>query len=417
MGKQLYTNNASTTLAANATSGATSLSLGSGAAFASPTGGDWQMATISDPATGLMEIIKITARSSNTVTVTRAQEGTTARAWASGTRIEARITKGMLERLAQATTDDANALAIGHSSVIGGVDCLALGVGAEASDPTDEYSGNTAVGGYALAKGSEASAFGAYAEAPGDEGVAVGAYAEAKLTGTVALGYSAVATVEKTLALGSIPCIQRSFAAATEDARWFASAPTSFATVFCDLGNVPSWAGSTAYEEGDVVRPTTPNGYQYFMYGVNYAPGGSNVWTSSASEPTFPASMYGDVIDMTATPGAIVWVAIDPSTGIVLNFPARSVFVPEEILFVCHNHANVSAAPFVSIGTEASPTLLVNNEQATQITGAMQVHRFTLANKVLTGGIQFKVETKATGTNSQFHGRFLVRGTFMNSQE
>lgn len=415
MGKQLYTNNASTTLAANATSGATSLSLGSGAAFASPTGGDWQMATISDPATGLMEIIKITARSSNTVTVTRAQEGTTARAWASGTRIEARITKGMLERLAQSNADTTAALALGAGASVGGSDCVALGVGSVAGDPGDAYSGITAVGAGAEAAGSEATALGAYAGAAGDESVAIGPYAAANAARSVALGYEAAAEVEKSLAIKAVPCIQRDGAtASTEDVLNFMGVPAAFSSCFCDLGNVPPWATATVHQEGDVVRPTTPNGYQYFLYLGGYASGGTNEITTGGAEPSFPASLYGNVSEAA---GAGYWHAIDPSTGIVLNFPARSVFVPEEILFVCHNHANVSAAPFVSIGTEASPTLLVNNEQATQITGAMQVHRFTIANKVLTGGIQFKVETKATGTNSQFHGRFLVRGTFMNSQE
>lgn len=415
MGKQLYTNNASTTLAANATSGATSLSLGSGAAFASPTGGDWQMATISDPATGLMEIIKITARASNTITVTRAQEGTTARAWASGTRIEARITKGMLERLAQANADTTAALALGAGASVGGADCVALGVAAVAGDPGDAFSGITAVGAGAEAAGSEATALGAYSNAAGDEAVAVGPYAYANAPRSVAIGYEAAAEVEKSLAIKAVPCIQRDGAtASTEDVLNFMGVPAAFSSCFCDLGNVPPWATATVHQEGDVVRPTTPNGYQYFLYLGGYASGGTNEITTGGTEPSFPATLYGNVADAA---GAGYWHAIDPSTGIVLNFPARSVFVPEEILFVCHNHANVSAAPFVSIGTEASPTLLVNNEQATQITGAMQVHRFTLSNKVLTGGIQFKVETKATGTNSQFHGRFLVRGTFMNSQE
>lgn len=89
MSIQLFSNNAGTTLAGNITSGSLSLSVltGSGALFPVIAGGsgNWWIGTLnkaSAPAT--LEIVKVTATSTDTFTIVRAQEGTTALAWNAG---------------------------------------------------------------------------------------------------------------------------------------------------------------------------------------------------------------------------------------------------------------------------------------------------------------------------------------------
>ena len=98
---QLFANNASTTLASNITSIATTLSVsaGAGALFPSPTGGDYFLITLIGLTSGVetsWEIIKVTARSTDTLTIVRAQESTTAAAWTTGTKIELRLTAGSM---------------------------------------------------------------------------------------------------------------------------------------------------------------------------------------------------------------------------------------------------------------------------------------------------------------------------------
>ena len=95
-----YTNNASTTLSAAITSSATSLSVasGGGALFPALSGADYFYLTIVDSA-GNIEIMKVTARSVDTFTVVRGQDGTTAQAWSGGQRVELRITRAMLDDL------------------------------------------------------------------------------------------------------------------------------------------------------------------------------------------------------------------------------------------------------------------------------------------------------------------------------
>ncbi len=86
-------NNAFGTLAAGINSSATSITLttGQGARFSSLGAGDYFYATLIDTSNNL-EIVKCTARSGDVLTVTRAQEGTSARAYSTGDRIEIRIT-------------------------------------------------------------------------------------------------------------------------------------------------------------------------------------------------------------------------------------------------------------------------------------------------------------------------------------
>ena len=93
-----FANNAYSTLAASITSGATSVTLttGEGARFPTLTGADYFYATLIDSSNNL-EIVKVTARSTDVLTVVRASESTTARAYASGDRLEQRITAAGLD--------------------------------------------------------------------------------------------------------------------------------------------------------------------------------------------------------------------------------------------------------------------------------------------------------------------------------
>ena len=82
------------------------LTAGTGAAFPTLTTGDSFNATIVS-ADGLYEIVKVTARSTDTLTVVRAQEGTTARSFNPGSLVELRVTVANIEAaIEDATRDD-----------------------------------------------------------------------------------------------------------------------------------------------------------------------------------------------------------------------------------------------------------------------------------------------------------------------
>jgi hypothetical protein len=91
-------NNAFATLAAGISNSATSITVasGQGARFPVLGAGDYFYATLINTSNQL-EIVKCTARSADVLTVVRAQEGTTARAYDVGDRIEIRITAATFE--------------------------------------------------------------------------------------------------------------------------------------------------------------------------------------------------------------------------------------------------------------------------------------------------------------------------------
>jgi microcystin-dependent protein len=105
--KQLFANGASSTLAVSIadTDVTVQVQSGYGVLFPSPTGGDWFLLTLEDNNANV-EIVKCTSRSSDLLTVTRAQEGTSAQAFTNTvTRCELRNTKGTLERMLQRSGD------------------------------------------------------------------------------------------------------------------------------------------------------------------------------------------------------------------------------------------------------------------------------------------------------------------------
>ena len=87
-----FTNNATSTLASGITNVATSLTVasGQGSRFPSLGAGDYFYCTLAN-SSGTVEIVKVTARSTDTFTVTRAQDGTSASAWNAGDKVELRL--------------------------------------------------------------------------------------------------------------------------------------------------------------------------------------------------------------------------------------------------------------------------------------------------------------------------------------
>jgi hypothetical protein len=96
-----FTNNAATTLASGILVGATSLTVASttGALFPTLTGSNFFYCTLQNTAGSVVEIVKVTARSTDTFTIVRAQEGTTASAFSTGDKVELRLTAGEINQL------------------------------------------------------------------------------------------------------------------------------------------------------------------------------------------------------------------------------------------------------------------------------------------------------------------------------
>jgi hypothetical protein len=98
----LFSNYASAPLAASISSSATTVTVtsGQGALFPAVPAGSIFYATLTDSSNNL-EVVKVTARSTDALTVVRAQEGTTARAYAATDKLELRLTAAGLNNFVQ----------------------------------------------------------------------------------------------------------------------------------------------------------------------------------------------------------------------------------------------------------------------------------------------------------------------------
>ena len=103
----VFKNNAKTTLAGNVTTSATSITVSDGSVFPAISGGDTFFCTFDDGTNN--EIVSVTAISGNVLTVVRAQDNTTAKAFTSGDAAESRLTAGILDIFSQVDSGEVTA--------------------------------------------------------------------------------------------------------------------------------------------------------------------------------------------------------------------------------------------------------------------------------------------------------------------
>ena len=146
-----FTNNASTTVATGINTTATSLVVTSAAGFPTLSGsGDYCYLTIQQAAGTVREVVKATALSTNTFTIERAQDGTSAGSWSVSDVVELRVTAALLTDIVDAATHDSSVLSVDSTNNrvgvndatpsvtldISGTDAIALPVGTTAQRPS-----------------------------------------------------------------------------------------------------------------------------------------------------------------------------------------------------------------------------------------------------------------------------------------
>lgn len=100
MATMKFTNNATSSLASGISSSDTSLTVagGQGSLFPTLSSGDYFYCTLTNSAS-VVEIVKVTARSSDTLTIVRGQDSTTANSWQYGDKVELRLVAANLNDL------------------------------------------------------------------------------------------------------------------------------------------------------------------------------------------------------------------------------------------------------------------------------------------------------------------------------
>ena len=129
MANMLFTNNAATTLASSISSTATSLTVasGTGSLFPNPTGTQYFYCTLQATTGSTIEIIKVTARSSDTFTIIRGQDGTGGSSFTAGDKVELRIVAATMNDLPK--LDEVNQFTATNNYFGGSSTTTSMGVG------------------------------------------------------------------------------------------------------------------------------------------------------------------------------------------------------------------------------------------------------------------------------------------------
>jgi len=161
----------------------------------------------------LVEIVTVTSVATNTLTITRGSEGTTALAWAIGTLVSHRLTALPLNNFVSYNATSLRGFAIGDLSVLGTRGEVVLGQSAKSASGgrynvcVGHSSSVTGGGRYMVSVGDSASTdYGSVAVGYSSSGLGYGVsigYNAATQSGSVAVGDSAKATGTKGIAVGT----------------------------------------------------------------------------------------------------------------------------------------------------------------------------------------------------------------------
>lgn len=344
----LYVNNAKTTLAVALGIGATTMTVDSAGMLPTPSAGETIPLTLTHGTLpGVYEVVHVTdTAGAPALAVTRAVEGTE-QDWPIGTDVKANITAGMLGVLLQ---QDAESKVVSMPSG----NAVLLGGGTRASSST-AFSGSAVINGRSRMSNVVQISGRPVLQLAGPSGSGLG------------LEFSRVH-------VGGTPPV--------------------------DLGTVAAWADGD-FRRGSVVRPSTPDGYQYWLEidDINAD------YLSITGEPAFPGA--GNPVDVT---GGTFWATPTPadiSTNNMLGL------VVTEVGFICQKWG-ASSPPSVSIGTASAPTRYASAVSLTSINGDQTIHRIPIA----AGGavvnyeaLRFQVTTPAG--SGRCLGRFYWHGFFV----
>ena len=97
-----FANNVSTTLSSAINASQTTISVTDASGLPTLSSGDYIYLTIDTDSSPTLEVVKVTAISSNSLTVVRGQDGTTASSFSAGVKVELRVTAAALDDISSA---------------------------------------------------------------------------------------------------------------------------------------------------------------------------------------------------------------------------------------------------------------------------------------------------------------------------
>lgn len=286
-----------------------------------------------------------------------------------------------------------------------------LGSGAVATGTSSFAGGDSsiAIGSFSRADGNNSTVVGAGSGAV-ETSTAIGSGATANFTKATALGYGATVFLEDSLSVSRLPAVGAypnwSFGSEYQN---YVGLDGIVMSEPMDLAGGSTWAATTQYKHGYVVKPTAPNGHQYVRWDNSYDPWSDPDLTqytassSSSTQPTWP-TVFGNSV----TDGGGDWICVKTDGSYVSALPTGSKMVVNEIGFIAYDVSAITVQPTISIGTTGDLTKIASAQTTSGLTSSFTAWKYVPSQPVIVPDITFKVDTLATGT--RLLGRFYVKG-------
>lgn len=407
---RLFSNNAQTNLTVGIDNIITTLEVADGTIFSQPVTGQIEALTLEEG--GTREIVHLTSRTGNTLTVIRGAEGTTALSFTTAANISGYVTAGFANSVLSGIDNQSDAL---------GTNALAIQKQRGASSQTASGSDSIAIGNSAEASANFATSLGYLARAAGSSSIAIGYSPLANQTEATAIGSSALALhTAATCLRGGRSLFPFSLQggglsnpgqhpADFVGLELNATAPATIipSTPYDLSGGIP-WSSSLALHFGHIVAPSTPNGFQYIWADDAYPRDYDSAYTPStinATEPAWNASHGGFVSQANGS-----FYGLN-STNYPISLPSNSRFLVTDIIVVLHAVSGLTVAPVINVGSIGSPSSIASSVTLSDLTARFNVQRISVTASSTVSDLQINVATPATATQMlcQFYFQgFLV---------
>lgn len=361
----LFSNNAQTTIAGSISNTAVAVALapGTGAEFPTPAAGQTFLGTFNDAATGLLyEIVSVTARSTDTLTIVRAQESTVALAWNAGDIFGNFMTAGTAAAFVQ--------LPLSSNPAGGGLAVTQVYAG----NPNGHIAGNAGVAGTSAPDIVWDTTDGAWWTC-------------------IASGTTSTAVWERapTPVVGSTRNLTGSSAGAVKTASWtidqIIAANSLTGAVYLGTGLTPAFNGAGTGVNGMDTggMPTSSSLYIYMIYNPT-----TNTWGTLGTVSGGGASIYaGANMPAGYTASCLIWMGVTNSSAQFLTFTQTDRQITPAVTTIFTGTTGVVAATSQSLSA-AIPV------GAKSVSGTLQAGAGATGNP--------RVQSDSSGTGAQQGG-------------
>lgn len=235
----------------------------------------------------------------------------------------------------------------------------------------------------------------------------------------VAVGFSARCMAINSLSISGYPVIAKDDEARGSE-NYFTGMESFVSTISMSLSGGINWAASTTYKHGTVFKADPDDNLQYTLYCDSWKADQIEI-TTTTTEPAWIGADwdYTDVEFDTPTGSEFAYLLSTDWEGVgyELWFTNGVTFYPTEFIFVCDAFDTLTSDAVVTISHGS--TIYVNAQAVSGLTGAHQIKRFPVTSNVgvrgFAGADGIKIHLDTPAVAARLEGRWLIKGFFIEN--